>query len=258
MSFTMNTTSLSVYSIGLDITSTINETAKVQIQFVGQIVSANNSLLSTTSLNANLFMSEAAVQAQATQVKAAAAKATAKTGTTAGTIVSLGLSMVNLNPTSIFDFLNTAEILYSAYLLGVDMPLVLSEFLIGLRNGVLSNFPNAFKYFINSDQGVPLNSKLQTYGYTSNLMILNAGPYMTVLSFAIIMLILCLLIGLKPWCKTKLKRVIKYYRYGFFLRFWIQTFLEILTCCCIGIKYSKLENTTQIVDYCLGVVFIVR
>ena len=203
-------------------------------------------------------MSEAAVQAQATKVKAAAAKAAAKTGTTAGTAVSLGLSLANFNPTSMFDFLNTAEILYSAYLLGVDMPLVLSEFLIGLRNGVLSNFPNAFKYFINSDQGVPLNSKLQTYGYTSNLMILNAGPYMTVLSFALLMLILCLLVGLKPWCKNRLSKVIKYYRYGFFLRFWIQTFLEILTCCCIGIKYSKFENTTQVVDFCFCIVFIVR
>ena len=258
ISFTMNSTSLSVYTIGLDIVTAITANSKVVIQFVGNIVSVNNALLATNSLSSNLFMGDTAAKAQATKVKAAAAKATAKTGTTAGASVSLGLSLANFNPTSIFDFLNTAEILYSAYLLGVDMPLVLSEFLMGLRNGVLSNFPNAFSYFINSNKGVTLNSKWQAYGYTSNLMILNAGPYMTVLAFALIMLMVCLLVGLKAWCKNKLKSVIKYYRYGFFLRFWIQAFLEILTCCCVGIKYSKLENVTQVVDYCFCVAFIVN
>ena len=258
VSFSIFTISTSVYKIVLGTTQAITGNTKVQVVFVTAIVSAANSLLSTTTLSSNLFASETAATVQATKVKAAAAKATAKTGTTAGSAVSLALSLMNFSPASIFDFLNTAEILYSAYLLNIEMPLVLSEFLMGLRSGVLSNFPNAFTYIISQSKGVPLNSKMQAYGYNTNLMILNSGPYMTVLSVGLIMLVICLLLGLKPWCKNKLKRVIKYYRYGFFLRFWVQTFLEILTCCCVGIKYSELENTTQVVDFCFCAAFIVR
>ena len=258
VTFSINETSPSEYKIGLDIIYVVTANTKVLVQFVGEITSVNNSLLSTASLSSQLFTSDAAATAQATKVKAAAAKATAKAASTAGVAASLGISLLNFNPASIFHFINTAEILYYAYLFGVDMPPVLSEFLIGLRNGVLSGFPNVYAHLIDSSMGVPLNSKLTAYGYNSNLMILNAGQYVTILSIALCILLICILVGFNSWGKIRLRRIIKYFRFGFFLRFWIQTFLEIFTCCCIGIKYSKFQNTTQVIDYLFCILFIVR
>ena len=161
-----------------NVTSLSGDTSLV-ISLGSDIVSVENSLLSTSNLKSKLFV-DAAVAAQIKlQVAKEAAKSTAAAGTTAGLSAVLGISMLNFDPSSFCNFMNTAELFYSLYLFNIEIYPVLSGFLIGMR--VESSLPNIFTYFISSSQGVKIPDKYQAYGYKSNLVVLNVGVRFSVL-----------------------------------------------------------------------------
>ena len=166
-----------------NITSLSGDTSLL-IRFGSDIVSVENSLLSTSNLKSKLFVDTAVAAQIKSQDSKEAAKSTAAVGTMAVLSAVLGISIISFDPSSFCNFMNTAELFYSLYLFNIEIYPVLSGFLIGMR--VESSLPNIFTYFINSSQGVKIPEKYQEYGYKSNLVMLNVGVRFSVLILFIV------------------------------------------------------------------------
>ena len=228
----------------------------LKADLINVIVSKNYSLLVNTTFEGTLSISEEAAALKSLLIKAAAAKDMAKKGATAGVSVALNISFMNFDPTSFFDFLNTAEMFYSIYLFNLTINPILSEFLMGLR--IIGSIPNAFSYIMDENEGVQLSEKFKKYQYPSNLALINLGVQFQSLFLFLFLGLVVILLSLIEKLKVKLKPIRKHFVYGIFLRFWIQTFFESLTAAAVGISFSNLENITQKFDYCFCVIIIVN
>jgi hypothetical protein len=168
---------------------------------------------------------------------------------------------MNLNPASLFDFLNTAEMYYSAFLLNLNLYPTLSAYLVGMRVSNMS--PNYLLYLVDQDQGEPLDAKLKEYGYPCNLALVNIGSQLFSIAITLIGALLLVPISRIPcpsklgWFKRKLEGFLKSFKYRFFIRLWLQTFFEFLISCSLGIRHSLYQNPTQIVDFCLCFLILV-
>ena len=152
--------------------------------------------------------------------------------------------------------MNTAEILVSVMLFNINLYPVLSKFLQGART--ISLIPNPFSYFIDETQGVPLSSQENEYGNDTNLLMLNDGVQIFTLLLFIFIFLVLLFLNRIPRCEIKLQRQLKYFKYSFFIRFFIQNYLESLNSTVQGIRNSKFANSIQIVDYSLCIFFFVN
>ena len=206
-------------------------------------------------LEVSLFTSSSVAAQIALQQQVAAAKTLASNGATVGISVVFGSSLMNLNPTSFFDFMNTAEILYSVYLFNVDLYPALTGFLLNLNP--TNSIPNIYTFIVDASQGAQIPAKYNKYGYNNNLLVLNAGTESTTITVILAFFIIVSLLSCSSWVKKKLTRFLQYFKYGVFLRFWIQTYLNILESSIIGILYTTWTNTTQIINFCLCVLAIV-
>ena len=207
------------------------------------------------TLSGDLYLTEELKAKQDLHNKMNAAKTIGQVGTASGGSMALALSLVNQDPSSLFDFLNTAEMLYSVYLFNLDLNPILKSFQIGMR--LQSSVPNFFYLIIDSNQGVSLSSSLQNYGFSTNLVILNSGPYIETLISLLLSSLALFILSKFTWCRSKLNSTIKNFRFSAFIRFWIQSYFEIGTCIYLAFKYSANENTVQMIDYCFCFIFIV-
>lgn len=228
----------------------------IEIEIINFLTSKDNSLCSPIKYIFQLIVTEDMIVAQEVKVKAKQSKGTASSGSTAGVSVAFSTGMLNFDPTSFFDFLNTAEMYYAIYLTNSELNPILSEFLLGLR--VQDLLPNVFGYVIDSKYGAKMPKKLDKLGYNTNLSILNVGVQITTLIIFLLLIPLILSLFFFPWCKKKLINTIKVFRYKIFLRFWLQTFFEFFIVAGYGIKYNKFENAGQIVDFCLCLLIYVK
>ena len=256
LDFTIDKLSPNKYIITVDFVSDITNSTILQIAFITDIISIDNSLLLNTSITTKLFINNTALQNKHIAAQAATAKSTAQSGTTAGFSVAVIFSLLSFNPTSFFNFINTAEMLSVVLLFNANLYPVLSNFLLGTKAPAI--IPNAFSYFIDENQGVTLSQPAINYGNPTNLLLLNDGNQIIIFIAFLLILFILLLMTFKPQFKTKLQRPIKYFKYGFFLRFLIQNYLSSLISTLQGIRFSHLDNSIQIIDYCFCIIFLVN
>ena len=175
----------------------------------------------------------------------------AKTGATAGVSVAVGISFMSFDPTSFFDFMNTAEMFYSVYLFNLEVSPVLGEFLMGLRI-------MRFYRFIDINQGHKLNSKYKKFGYTSSLFLLNTSVHLQTFLIALFLAFLTFLITRLTYLNSKLKFLINIFKYNFFLRFWLQTFFELTTALGVSMRNSRSSNKTEKIDFIICCIILVK
>ena len=232
--------------IALTNATSLSGDTRLIISLGSDIVSVENSLLNTRNLKSTLFVDTAVAAQIKLQAAKEAAKRTAAAGTTAGLSAVLGISILNFDPSSLCNFMNTAEMFYSLYLFNIELYPVLSGFLIGMR--VESSLPNIFTYVISSSQGVKIPDKYQAYGYKSNLVVLNVGVRFSVLILFIVIGIVLRVVSIYESYQESLGYLLKLFKYGVFLRFWVQLFFELLVASIIGMKYYDLDTTAQCID----------
>ena len=220
------------------------------------VLAIDGSILINNTFTGVLTLTKSLENKKILAKKAAVAKDTAKTGTTAGVSFTVLLSMFNFDPSSLFDFLNTAEMFYSIYLYNFEINPILSEFLLGLR--LQSSFPNLFEKLIGSEYGGKVSKKLNKFGYNSELVLINIGVHIQMLALFFILALGIFLISKNNWIGKKLEGVKKSFKYGVFYRFWLQSYFEVLIACGVGIRLNKWENGVQIFDYCCCFVILVR
>ena len=245
--FSLSKVDSSTYTISINFTSNINQEDLLIIKFPVPLISNTNSLLLTDTISIPLFANNINnVVSQINQLKEYS-----QIGLAIGLSAALGTSAINLDFNSFFNFLNAAEIYSYVVLYQLDLDPTLTNLLNGLR--VNSKIPNVFVYFVNPLQGVQIGGNLNGFGYTTNLLLLNSGINMTILAAALVVVIaLYYLHGFKnKWLKDKSGKILSYFQYGFFLRLWIQSCLELLLSSFVGICYTNLENSTQIADFAI-------
>ena len=96
-----------------------------------------------------------------------------------------------------------------------------------------------------------LEGKLQTNGYTTNLILVNSGQKISVFAIMIVLIPATkalLAIQNVPF-REKLLKLEKSFKFTMFLRYFILVHFELFINSVIGILYTRLENSVQIVDF---------
>ena len=169
------------YTYNVNVTlNTVNEGDKLKINFTKPIFSIENSILETLELEIGLFaiLSINSVTATLTQMKNSA-KITAIVATSIG----ISSSLLNLDFTNFFSFLNILELYSYIGLYQIEISSILNDFLQQLTPNTI--IPNIFKYFVNYSQGPSVSDKENSFGYISNLFFINSGSNLTAFCFFI-------------------------------------------------------------------------
>ena len=233
----------------IDIDSTVS------IFFISILTSTSNSLLKTEILTGEFYLTDELRAEKELQDKADAAKKLGRLGATSGASIALGLSLMSMDASSIFDFLNTAEIMYSVYLFNLNLNPILNNFLLGLR--LQDSLPNFFYLIIDSEKGVQLDSKFKKFGYNTNLVLLSIGLHIQTLICFLLGGLGVFVLNLVKCSKNKIGFLTNNFKYGIFLRFWIQTFFEVLTVMGFSFRYTEFRNDVQICDFVICLIFCV-
>ncbi|OMJ68542.1 hypothetical protein SteCoe_33973 [Stentor coeruleus] len=240
----------SVYEIIPNIALETKQNTQLLIYIIPNLTSISNSLLSNHSIPILLFATKEMLDYQKLADKITAAKKLGKNGSIASGSVILGFSLLNFDLLSAFNFLNTAEMFYAVNFFNVSLNPILTGFLISTR--VQGAMPSAFDRCASSSSGVKMPEEFQAMGFTSNLSLLNAGVHITSFCISLIILVLALILSQFAKFRDKMIRLSNNYRYGVFLRFWLQSYFELLIITSFGIKYNKLENFVQEFDFYLS------
>ena len=241
------------YSVKVSFNTSISSGDTLNIIFLSPPVSVDNSILITSSLTANLFAQS--YNDLVSQISTM--RSYSQTGVTVGLSSALGVSALNLNPTIFFNFLNSAEIYSYIVLYDLDLDPSLIAFLNELQ--VTSQMPNMFSYFINPNNGVQFTGKFSNFGYNNNLVMLNCGNNITLVCIFIALMLSIMLASIVKcmWLNNQLTKVMGYFKYGAFLRLWIQTFLPTILSALLSILFTDLGNKVQLADIIISCIILV-
>lgn len=140
------------------------------------------------------------------------------------------------NPSCFWVLMNTLEIISFLPLNDIPYSAQLETFFTSF--GVFNLVPNPIKDLVSFDQNLTPYSEAKNYGFDTSLFHINAGTYLVNLAF-FLLIIPFLYLGYKipnKFLSDKCKKLLNNYRYNFFLRFWIQSFLNLTILACIQIK----------------------
>ena len=158
----------------------------------------------------------------------------------------------------IWNFLNNLQLLSFLYLLNLDFSDLTKGATIGLRNYAF--FPNAFQSFSGVSHNFP---RIYTIGYHQNSFIKNSGNFFTMLLISLILFMLskiCIFV-LKISKKEKFSKAFilfcQEFKYKFFCRFLIQSFLELLLLAGVAMRSSEFNSASQGFNFALSFIVIV-
>lgn len=165
-------------------------------------------------------------------------KLSQQTGFVASMIVT---GMVLSNPTAAWGLLNTMQILEFVPLMTVRYPSELHNFFLSLI--LTDNLPNIFNFLMNSEGALPYNAA-QRAGVSSTMFLLNSGSTLFGLGLlfmlwgAVKALSYIPILSLKKFFATKLI----YFKWNVFIRYWIETYLELSFNCVLQLVYLSFDS----------------
>jgi hypothetical protein len=140
------------------------------------------------------------------------------------------------NPACFWVFMNTLEIISFLPLNDVPYSDQLEKFFTSF--GTFNLIPNPLKDLVSFDESLTPYSEAKNYGFDTSLFHINAGSYLINLAFFLI-LIPILYIGQKccfRFLSEKCGKWLQNYKYNFFLRFWVQSYLNLTILAAIQLK----------------------
>ncbi|CAG9335141.1 unnamed protein product [Blepharisma stoltei] len=235
------------YYISLSIDKVISKGSEVTLTFFNltDIISVSGGILNSSSLSSELYAYDPApytaeISAIASQTKAAVQ---------VGVALAAALSVVNPTPSSLWSMMNALQILSYLTLSGIPLSSKMIAFLNSLNSYNL--FPNAFEFVIDKNEGNTPYSQAQDFGFDTDLILLNAGNDFTILlaSLAVFPAVFVFSRCSYRWFGNKFMKTLRNYQYAFYLRFWIQSYLELGASAIIGLLTSRWSNSTQITNF---------
>ena len=246
------------YKLSVNFTGTVENTTAIIIDF-----SSKEKIVSTTNGTPLLYLYTANFHEIVSPNSAiiAAAESLGKTTSTAATAAVVGVSMMNPNPSCLWSFINTVQMLVFVVLANVTVTPKSRGFLIGLRN--YNFFPNTFEYFVSPGKSINFPSATDL-GYASDSVILNIGKPVTAFVFFMIfwgILYLLMIMIKKNYCTKKwyvdlVKEFFYDYKYGFFIRFGIANYIEFEIAALIGLINYKDGGAYSIINTILSSVIL--
>ena len=242
--------SKSEYQIAPTVTS-LKSGSKVTVEFISIIESSENSLLGTEILEGNLTKTQEMIEEEELEAKADESK---NLSTKISVILACLLSFFGISFSNlfwIFEFLNSAEMIYAVYLFDIELNPVLSEFLIGIK--VIEFIPTPFSLLISEDAGAKTNKKMNKFGFKTSLAFIYLDAHITVFLIMTIAMIGLSLISSR--CKSKLQKKLKF---GFYLRFWLQSYFELMVASTYSLIFSDKSEEIDKFDYffCIMILLI--
>ena len=250
LNFIINEVSVNLFELLINYPENIVKNSKLLIFFEPNLTSVNGSLIEPAFISVILFE-----KLLISTNKVAQAEELATKGVSYGVSVAFGTSLLSLDPSSFFSFISTAETLYPISLFSFDQPDELRSFFSGAR--VQKSSPNLFDYFLSSAEGNKLHENFRNLGYKTNLVLLNAGVNLTVGLVFFTIMILLKLINRIEIIKPFIKGLKKKFEYGIFIRYWVQSFLELLFGALISLRYNNLSNPIEVFDYFIAILIMV-
>ena len=224
----------------------------VKLKVLKELVSVNNSLLVQKEFELVIKVGK---DSQDSQVEGNFESAYAS-ATTYVTTAVVAVSMMNPNPASLWSFINTIQLICFASLAAVDPTPRVSGMLVGLRSYFL--FPNAIKYFYSSSSGHSY-PKAEKLGFTTNSFLINIGKPLTAFcSFLVLYLFIFLISNINFPCKALNEFILEMkleFKFGFFIRFSIQSYLDISVAAMISILAFDSSNTVHVLNLLFACLF---
>lgn len=181
--------------------------------------------------------------------------------------VSLGFAFLlgsfNNRPSIIWTTINTVQILCYVPLQNVKITKTLFNFFKILQP--ISIIPNIWNFLMLQQCDSSLVPPFYEYGYTCEYFILNTGEIflaflLSVTYFLLLLLLFCV-------CEGKVKQflflLVKKYKWNFFIRYWIESFVDIAIPCIItmnNVRFTQLSlsSSNLILNSTLGFIFFVK
>lgn len=252
-SFKLTQESSTKYLIQINFTtSSIDQT--LLLTFLTDIVAANNALLDKKTYSLVIAKSEKSSEAAKVEVFKQAYTQAAVYG--AASVVAL--SSVCSNPAALWSFINTIQLLCFATLSGVDTTPEIQGVLEGLRSYYL--FPNTIEYVYQDDSTHPYD-KAKKLGFETNSLFINVGKPLTAFAFFLVYYFLFFLLSKCDLRCNFLNEFVKAtateFKYGFFIRYSIQNYLEICVSCLISIFAHDTSDVKNIINLSFSILFSV-
>lgn len=246
---TMN--EMSSFSIKCDFNNDISPNTYISISFIKEITSIKNSLLSNQSQTIKLFSTNNKYKEERIQK----ARQVAKQGSTTGATISLSLSILSMDFSSVFNFVSFSEIYSVISLYGLDLPEEILEFLRSVR--VQNSIPNVFEKAIGIDDQLNRNPDFVKYGYKGNVFIVNSGVSILIFcGITFVFLIVKIISTLIAPRIQKFSIITEKFNINVFLNFWLQSSQEILITSSYGIA-QRLFKGLFIFEFFICLVIIV-
>ena len=187
--------------------------------------------------------------------------ANATTSITKGVITSSVAAAVASNPSSFWTLFNTLELISFLPLNGIPYPPKLRAFIMSLGSYSMVPIPSSEPKEYNS--GPKPYKEAQEYGIDNSLFFVNSFAYLAIFTIFIAALPI-LFIGktfgsksIKEFCNKKIEN----YRFGFFIRYWIQGYLGFGMMTGVQIKSWNIREYFEIdgivlANFCFSIIII--
>ncbi|CAG9335199.1 unnamed protein product [Blepharisma stoltei] len=252
-SFKIEEMNSTCYYISLVISKEISKGTLTTLEFsnLTDIKSISNGVLNSSDISISLNSYDPAPYSPA--VEAITSKAAA--GVQVAISGAVALSIVNPSPSSLWSMINSLQILSYLTLSGIPLSSKMSSFLNNLNSFNL--FPNIFIYIIDKNEGNAPYSQAQDFGFDTDLILITQGNDFTIIVASLTALPVVFFFSRCSfrWIGKKFMKTVKVYQFGFYLRFWIQCYLELGAAASIGLITFGFNNFTQIINFiiCLAI-----
>ena len=230
------------YLIKLNFGEDIKKDKKIKIEINKQTVSIKNSLLYSNSFEYETFeyLTEATKNFRSNE----------KFGSLMSQILISIAAFTGVfnsnNPSSLWGFVSWIQYMCYLRLLGFDLPSRFEGLLKGLTD--YNMIPNVFSTMIETEPISVPNKYIKNYGFDTSYIIVNAGKF-----FLAFIAIICMnfLLGLIKLCikciksslfKEKIDESLGTYKFNKYLRFWIQSYLDIFAAGCVALLGFEHNN----------------
>ena len=247
------------YLINITASTDIKAGTELFISFTSNIYSQSFSNLLVTNYTLQLEGVNATVPSPLVE----SFESAAKIASTVLIASATSMSFASFNPLSIWSFVSAIQLLVYIYLANIPFSSRTKGFLIGLRK--YNSFPDLFGYmgvYQGKSHQFPRANDL---GFLNNSVLLNVGNF---LSLFLCLLFIYFILRFIYWAtafrtlsENKLRKFIKeycdQYNYGFYIRFWIQSYIEFLVACMITVYSSDFTTLSQAYNFYLATILMV-
>ncbi|CAG9335154.1 unnamed protein product [Blepharisma stoltei] len=235
------------YYITLKISEEISKGTLAMLKFTNltEVRSVSNGVLNSSEISVFLNSYDPAPNSPAIAAVSSQAAVVAQTGIAVAAV----LSVINSNPSSLWSMMNSLQILSYLTLSGIPLSSKMSAFLNSLNSFNL--FPNAFTYIIDEDEGKTPYSKAKDFGFDTDLILITAGNDFTLILVSLLVFPIVLFFSRCSfrWIGKKFMKSVKAYHFAFYIRFWIQCYLELGAASSIGLITFGFNNNTQVANF---------